>query len=325
MIPYVCPEHAEPLRVRPVPGGEPALVCPQGCLFSLVKGIPRFVSGANYTDAFGLQWNTFRKTQLDSATGVDITRVRLTRLLGGSIDVHGLNVLEAGCGAGRFTEILLEHGAFVHAVDLSSAVEANQANCGAHAAHKVCQADIGHLPFQEGQFDLVFCVGVIQHTPDPEATIAALCRQVRPGGRLVIDHYTQGYAITPTRQRIREHLLSMPPEFCLSFCEMLMDTLWPLHELFWNNRTHPDFAALRTQFLRHSPLVDYHDDYGQLSPEVLRSWALLDTHDTLTDAHKHLRSAEAIAATLAANGMTDIETAYAGNGVEARSRRPCPA
>ena len=69
-------------------------------------------------------------------------------------------------------------------------------------------------------------------------------------------------------------------------------------------------------------MVDYQRSYPQLSPEMLRSWAMLDTHDTLTDHYKHLRSAKSIATTLAACGMEQIETAYAGNGVEARARRP---
>jgi len=39
---------------------------------------------------------------------------------------HGNQVLEAGCGAGCFTEILLERGAYVTSIDSSEAIEANQ-------------------------------------------------------------------------------------------------------------------------------------------------------------------------------------------------------
>jgi 2-polyprenyl-3-methyl-5-hydroxy-6-metoxy-1,4-benzoquinol methylase len=35
----------------------------------------------------------------------------------------------------------------------------------------------------------VVCLGVIQHTPDPEKTIKCLFEKVKPGGVLVIDHY----------------------------------------------------------------------------------------------------------------------------------------
>lgn len=69
-------------------------------------------------------------------------------------------------------------------------------------------------------------------------------------------------------------------------------------------------------------IVDYHDAYAELGPELLSAWAMLDTHDTLTDHYKHLRSTEEIEVALRTAGMVDIETAYAGNGVEARARKP---
>src|SRR5262245_25636469 len=120
-----CPEHGETL----VASSEAELQCPRGCRFEVAGGIPRFVGGAAYTSAFGLQWNAFRKTQLDSHTGTTISRDRLARCLGGSLAVvQGRSVLEVGCGAGRFTELLLDAGARVFACDLSEAVTANLAN-----------------------------------------------------------------------------------------------------------------------------------------------------------------------------------------------------
>jgi 2-polyprenyl-3-methyl-5-hydroxy-6-metoxy-1,4-benzoquinol methylase len=106
-------------------------------------------------------------------------------------------VLEAGCGAGRFTEVLLKRGASVTSIDLTDAVAANQENFPQSEHHRIAQADILRLPFSPKQFDAVFCLRVIQHTPSPEAAIAALYDQVRPGGLLVIDHYA------PTRPRCR--------------------------------------------------------------------------------------------------------------------------
>src|SRR5215467_1067427 len=122
-----CFDHSLPLNrtVEPkVPGGEMAyLECSEGCRFPIVGDIPRFVDSQSYASAFGTQWNAFRTVQLDSFTGLTISRDRLTRLAGGSLDIfQGKDVLEAGCGAGRFTEILLASGANVFAVDLSEAV-----------------------------------------------------------------------------------------------------------------------------------------------------------------------------------------------------------
>ena len=324
MISMQCPLHGTSLTIESV-AGEQHFSCQSGCHFPVLSGIPRFVPSDCYASSFGLQWNTFRKTQLDSYTGTTISRDRLTRMLGGDLAIlRGKNVLEAGCGAGRFTEILLAAGANVFAVDLSSAVEANYDNCrhlidGAN--YFVCQADIRSLPLAPAQFDIVLCAGVIQHTPNPEETIAALCSQVKPGGMLVIDHYTHGYGITPARQLLRTQLLQLPADAALSFCSMLTDVLWPLHELLWKSRRTPGGDAIRQAFLEHSPLVDYHDDYPQLPADILRSWALLDTHDTVTDVYKHLRSAEEISSCLHNCGMIAIETTYAGNGVEARAKK----
>ena len=288
-----------------------------------MNGIPRFVPLDNYASSFGLQWNEYRIAQLDSQTGLTISRDRLMRLMGGSLNIlKGKKVLEAGCGAGRFTEILLEAGAHVWAVDISSAVEANYINCASFSHYTVAQANILDLPFEVGQFDIVVCIGVIQHTPNPEVTMQRLCEQVKQGGMLVIDHYTYGYASTLSRRMMRSLLLKAPKRLSLTFCKVMTNILWPLHKLLWKMQPLPLFPLIRHYFIRLSPIVDYHDAYPQLGPKLLKIWAALDTHDTLTDYYKHLRSAGEISANLQKCGMIDIETVYAGNGVEARARKP---
>src|SRR3990172_5667020 len=126
LVHLVCPEHQQPLEA--IRNGS-ALLCPSGCSFPVIDRIPRFVRSEAYAKTFGNQWKMFAKTQLDSQTGSSISRERLNRCLGGTLEaVIGKLVLEAGCGAGRFTEILLDAGARVVSCDLSSAVEANKAN-----------------------------------------------------------------------------------------------------------------------------------------------------------------------------------------------------
>ena len=122
-----CPRHGLSLEYSSL---KECYSCPSGCAFPAKGGLPRFVPVENYASSFGLQWNQYRTTQLDSHTGLTISKDRLIRLLGGSLDVvKGKMVLEAGCGAGRFTELLLGAGAHLNAVDLSTAVEANYKNC----------------------------------------------------------------------------------------------------------------------------------------------------------------------------------------------------
>lgn len=314
------PEHHLSLRSN---GWQNKYLCPAGCEFSIINDIPRFVALDNYAASFGLQWNQYRTTQLDSHTGLTISRDRLTRLLGGSLDVvNGKKVLEAGCGAGRFTEILLQSGAHVWAVDISTAVEANYKNCSKYSDYFIAQANIFELPLEPEQFDIVICIGVIQHTPDPEMTRLKLCEQVKQGGLLIFDHYTHGHASTLSRRMLRTLLLKTPNKFSLKFCKTLTNLLWPWHRLFWKTRILPFGRHFRNFFIKLSPIVDYHDAYPQLGPKLLKTWAALDTHDTLTDYYKHLRSADEIRAHLQKCGMVDIETSYAGNGVEARAHKP---
>jgi len=320
-----CLVHGEPLALQ---GGfansqevehATALACRSGCSVPVVRGIPRFVPSEDYAAAFGWQWKRFRRSQLDSYSGTTISRDRLTRCLGGSVDVvRGKAVLEAGCGAGRFTEILLDAGARVVAADLSSAVEANYANHGSARGCFVCQADIRDLPVAPRSFDVVICLGVIQHTPDPERTIAALADYVKPGGLLAIDHYARNYPATWSRRVMRALLLRLPPEQALHVALGITRSLLPVHRALWHRQR--GFARLRRYLGRVSPVVDYYDAYPELRPDLLSEWALLDTHDTVTDRYKHCRDPEEIRATLDALGLSNVEVCAAGNGVEARAR-----
>jgi 2-polyprenyl-3-methyl-5-hydroxy-6-metoxy-1,4-benzoquinol methylase len=326
-VPLICPKTGEPLQLVPmsdeITEATSALCSAGGSSYTVVSGIPRFVPRENYAAAFGLQWKTFRKTQLDSYTGTSISHDRLERCLGGFQAVRGKRVLEAGCGAGRFTEILLDEGAQLFACDLSTAVEANRENCGGRRGYFVCQADIRDLPVAPRSFDVVMCLGVIQHTPNPEETIKALFSHVAPGGLLVIDHYRYGHDdMTKTRRRLRTFLIRQKANTAMAIVRTIVAVLWPLHRLAWACRNLPLGARLRQTLLGVSPVLDYHDQYGELGPKLLYAWAVLDTHDALTDQYKHKRTTEQIAQTLHDLGLVGIESRYGGNGVEARAMAP---
>jgi SAM-dependent methyltransferase len=316
-----CLKHSQPLTAD---SATPlALRCAQGCNVPVVRGIPRFVDSSNYASGFGLQWNAFRKTQLDSYTGTTISRDRLTRCFGGSLaDVANKTVLEVGCGAGRFTELLLAAGAHVFACDLSGAIEANYENCHDQPNYFGCQADARQLPVLPQSFDFVLCIGVIQHTPSPEETIAALVRPLKPGGTLVIDHYAPSYEQNFLQRNLRRLLIRLPAKTAKPLTLGLARTLLPLHRLSvkWSRRR--GLWRLRRFLLKHSPFLDYLDLFPQLSDKLMEEWSILDTHDALTDYYKHLRTREEIESCLQSCGLTGLEVSYGGNGVEARARMP---
>lgn len=316
-----CPDHHTSLTPRP---DGAALQCEHGCSFPVVNGVARFVPSESYASAFGLQWNLFRKTQLDSHTGTTISRDRMTRCVGGDLErLRGKDVLEAGCGAGRFSEILKQAGARLFSCDLSSAVDANMANHreqGGEQPFFLCQADIRNVPAAKRSFDFVVCLGVIQHTPDPALTIQALAEYVKPGGELVIDHYSPVYDYPFPRKVVRTALLTLAPNRASQLALALSRGLCAFHRLFW--RQGYVWSRIR-QGLRHvSPLVDYYDSYSQLPKTILTDWCVLDTHDTVTDVFKHLRSVAEVSAFVRAAGLEVLSAEPGGNGVELRARRP---
>lgn len=323
-----CLTHREPLSAD---GGRPTeeletLSCARGCRIAVLGGIPRFVDASNYARGFGLQWNAFRKTQLDSYTGTTLSRDRLTRCFGGSLDVvRDKTVLEVGCGAGRFTELLLESGAKVFACDLSNAVEANYQNCRQWPNYFVCQANALQVPVAPNSFDFVMCIGVIQHTPSPEETIAALATYVKPGGMLVIDHYTHWYQQNFLQRNLRRLLIKLPSRIAKPITLRLARALFPLHRFAWKNRYRRGIWRLRPALLRYSPIIDYQEPLQQLGEKLVAEWSVLDTHDALTDYYKHLRTREQIEDCLRSCGLVDVEAYYDGNGVEARAKMPASA
>lgn len=319
--PLVCPIDGEPL----VRADAAAFRCPSGHRYADEMGIPRLIlPGRNYAAGFGDQWKRFRSTQLDSYSKSSISHDRLRHCFGEHIwrglqQATRLQVLEAGCGAGRFTEVLLQLPAVsLTSTDLSAAVEPNQENFPQSDRHRVVQCDINTAPFAPRQYDIVVCLGVIQHTENPEQTIANLYGHVKPGGHLIIDHYTHMLSryTKVTWLLLRPILKRLAPARSMAVTEKLTKWFFPLHRAVRNHRW------LQILLSRVSPVTTFFQAMPQLDDRLQYEWAWLDTHDGLTDYYKHMRTEAQIQRTLVELGAEEIWIAKGGNGIEARCRRP---
>jgi SAM-dependent methyltransferase len=125
-------------------------------------------------------------------------------------EFRGKTVLECGCGGGQHTSIVAPLATRVVAVDLNTAEIARSRNA-AFANVQFIEADIATLDLGE-QFDIVFCIGVIHHTDNPDRTFEAIYRHCKPGGRVLVWTYSSEgnalvrYAVEPVRRVFLRHL-----------------------------------------------------------------------------------------------------------------------
>ncbi len=281
----------------------------------VVAGVPRFVSPDNYAASFGLQWNRFARTQLDSHNGTAISRDRFVAQSGlTERDLKGALVLDGGCGSGRFAEIALDLGAEVVAIDYSSAVDACRRNLPSKKLH-VVQADLYALPFAPGTFDFVYSFGVIQHTPDVRGAAAALVEQVKPGGWLAVDVYRASWKqFLHPKFWLRPMTRRVSPETLFGWVERLAP---PLLEV---SRALGRVPVLGPAARRALPVANY-DGVFELDEQQLRDFAVLDTFDWLSPRYDQPQSAATLERWLREFGLVDISIVHPAH-LTGRGRRP---
>lgn len=278
-------------------------------------GVPRFVPAENYADNFGMQWNHFAKTQLDSHSGLPISAERFWSATGWDAkEMEGKWLLDVGCGSGRFAEVALSSGVNVVALDYSSAVDACYANLRHHPNLHVVQGDIFALPFAPASFDFVYSLGVLQHTPDVHAAFAALPPMVKPGGSLVVDYYEKRLtALLHSKYLLRPITKRMDQKKLFALLERVVPVLLPVSQLLGK------VPVIGYGLKRLIPVAN-DDDNLALSPKQLREWSLLDTFDWLGPEYDNPQDRATARAWMEEAGMRDIELSYAGHLV-ARGRR----
>ena len=116
----------------------------------------------------------------------DINPLRL-EWIDGHCQLAGKSVLDVGCGGGLLSEGMCARGATVTGIDLSdkalSVARLHLLESGRQVDYRQISAE--ELAAQQrSSFDVVTCMEMLEHVPDPASTVAACAALVKPGGHV---------------------------------------------------------------------------------------------------------------------------------------------
>ncbi len=256
--------------------------------YPIKNGLPIFAS-ENYASTFGLQWNKFKKTQLDSFNGTDISKERFKSITGWDLSgLRGKTVLDIGCGSGRFSEICLRAGAEVIACDLSMAVNAcyeNLSELYPGGGFNVVQASMYALPFKPESFNYVFCIGVIQHTPDPSKSIRCISSMVKKNGAIALWIYERNWKSYIGTPGFKYLLRPLTKRMGMKKNDIFAAFLTVLFSPLILSMRY--LGVIGRMVLRLMPVASSYLVSLPLTNKQLLEWVYLDTMDMYSPAHDH--------------------------------------
>ncbi|MBY0570058.1 MAG: bifunctional 2-polyprenyl-6-hydroxyphenol methylase/3-demethylubiquinol 3-O-methyltransferase UbiG [Burkholderiaceae bacterium] len=103
------------------------------------------------------------------------------------VPLSGKNVIDVGCGGGILAESMAKKGAIVTGIDLS---EKALKVADLHGLESGVSVRYKNIPAEEmaeaeaGQYDVVTCMEMLEHVPDPSSIIRACTKLLKPGGHV---------------------------------------------------------------------------------------------------------------------------------------------
>lgn len=109
--------------------------------------------------------------------------------IAGRASLRGVRALDVGCGAGLLSEALAREGAQVTALDLSPELvdiaKLHLLESGLAVDYRL-QAVESIAEEMPGAFDVVTCMELLEHVPDPQSILQACAKLLKPGGKLFV-------------------------------------------------------------------------------------------------------------------------------------------
>ena len=130
------------------------------------------------------------------------------------IDWTDKTVLDLGCAGGFMAEALAARGARVTGIDpAEQAIEAARAHAGAEGLSIRYDVGVGEdLPYDDGAFDAVVCVDVLEHVADLSKVLSEVARVLKPGGLFLYDTINRNPLARFATITVAEDILRLLPK-----------------------------------------------------------------------------------------------------------------
>jgi ubiquinone/menaquinone biosynthesis C-methylase UbiE len=247
---------------------------PEHCIEVEGLSIPSFINksdGANIDwktiESFGEEWSKFNEFSPEEIRKIGNDYFDLIK----NLDISNYQVLDVGCGSGRWSKYLAPRVKWIEAIDPSNAVLVASKLLGNETNVRVSQASVDQIPFRPGSFDLVISLGVLHHIPDTKTALKKCVGMVKPGGfclfYLYYDLENRAFLfrlIFKVTNLMRKIISAMPGIMKRFLCDLIALLIyWPLSRVSnWFN-SYPSIK-------KNIPLAYYSDK----SLNILRNDAL---------------------------------------------------
>jgi 2-polyprenyl-6-hydroxyphenyl methylase/3-demethylubiquinone-9 3-methyltransferase len=175
--------------------------------------------------------------------------------------LHGAKVLDVGCGGGLLCEALADEGADVMGIDMGPAnIDIARSHCALSglAIDYQCMSVEEVAATRAGEFDIVTCLEVLEHVPDPEKVVAACGRAVRAGGTVFLSTINRNPKSFLLAIVGAEHLLRIVPRGTHEYLKLIR----PSELARWCRRAGLDVRELTG--LHFNPLLQQYSLGGNV-------------------------------------------------------------
>jgi 2-polyprenyl-6-hydroxyphenyl methylase/3-demethylubiquinone-9 3-methyltransferase len=140
------------------------------------------------------------------------------------VNLDGARVLDVGCGGGLLSEAIARQGANVVGIDLAGASLEAARTHAIHEGLEIQYLQVGaaaHAEQSLGAYDIVTCMELLEHVPEPEALVTACARAVKPGGAVFFSTLNRTAKSFVLAIVAAEHVLDLVPRGTHEYAKLI--------------------------------------------------------------------------------------------------------